>query len=116
MNPRAIKEQPYGLHLPRSQSGYRRMIVLLTGPPGVGKSTVADGLRTRHPGNVEIVSFGHSLFEAVRERLGTDFSYSEFRQSAAQVVTSKDIDAATAAIVARNSLPGNACQIGRAHV
>lgn len=77
------------------------MIALLTGPPGVGKSSIAAALAQRHSLDVEIVSFGRLIYEATRSRLGTGFSYNEFRESAADLVRNEDIMAATASIVER---------------
>lgn len=71
------------------------MIALLTGPPGVGKSSVARQLADRNPDVVEATSFGQLLHRAVERRLATLIMYSEFRASAASLVTPSDLEEAT---------------------
>lgn len=79
------------------------MIALLVGPPGVGKTTIAAALTARHPKIAEVVSFGQLVYEAVRSRLGEDLSYSEFRESAASLVSREDIMRATTLLIRRKS-------------
>jgi adenylate kinase len=71
------------------------MIALLTGPPGIGKSSVARQLIDRNPDVVEVISFGQLLHLAVERRLATSINYAEFRSSAASVVTRSDFEEAT---------------------
>lgn len=71
------------------------MIVLLTGPPGIGKSSVADRLTERNPDVVERISFGQLLHLAVERRLAASISYEKFRASAASMVTPSDLQQAT---------------------
>ena len=77
------------------------MIALLTGPPGVGKSSTGNAIAQLHPSAVELVSFGKLIYEAVISRLGARFSYDEFRANAATLVGLGDISAATKSIVDR---------------
>lgn len=74
------------------------MIALLTGPPGVGKTTVATELARGHAARIESVSFGQLIYASVRARLGQDFTYAEFRESASRLVTKADIETATEAV------------------
>lgn len=71
------------------------MIALLTGPPGIGKSSVARQLTDRNPDVVEAISFGRLLHLAVQRRLTTSIDYDEFRSSSASVVTRNDFEEAT---------------------
>jgi adenylate kinase len=71
------------------------VIALLTGPPGIGKSSVARQLTDRNSGAVETISFGQLLHLAVERRLANPISYAEFRASAANIVTPSDIEEAT---------------------
>jgi adenylate kinase len=71
------------------------LIALLTGPPGVGKSSVARQLAGRNPDIVVATSFGQLLHRAVERRLATSILYSEFRSSAASLVTPSDLEEAT---------------------
>jgi adenylate kinase len=75
------------------------MIALLTGTPGVGKTTAAAGITEIHPSKAETLSFGRLVYDAVRDRLGLALSYHEFREGAARLVTQQDISAANRAIV-----------------
>lgn len=77
------------------------MIALLSGPPGIGKTTVATALVQRQPSRVSIVSFGELVYKAVRDRLGVNLSYPEFRAAAADLVMGEDIMTATTSITER---------------
>jgi adenylate kinase len=72
------------------------VIVLLTGPPGVGKSTVAQHVAGLYPHDINVVSFGGLLYEAVSSRVL--LSYQEFRSTAAFVTTPADLAAAAASL------------------
>lgn len=71
------------------------MIALLTGPPGIGKSSVAGRLMERNQDVVEKISFGQLLHLAVERRLATPINYAKFRASAASMVTPSDFQEAT---------------------
>lgn len=91
------------------------MIALLTGPPGVGKTTVASRVADLYPDNVKSVGFGQLVYKAVASRLR--LSYQDFRSSAAEVTTAADLSRAAAelaslAAAARN---GNGCLLVESH-
>lgn len=75
------------------------MIALLTGPPGVGKSSLAGKLTERNQGVVQAIGFGELLRKAVERRLGTPLDYSIFRASAASLVTRKDLEEVASQLV-----------------
>jgi adenylate kinase len=79
------------------------MLALLTGPPGVGKTTIAVKLNSNHPDKVQTVSFGRLIYDSVHARTNRILSYAEFRAMAASVVTSEDIRIATEAILEMQS-------------
>lgn len=68
---------------------------LLTGAPGVGKSTIASMLQRRWPRRFEVVPFGRLLYTACKSRMNQDFTYEEFKKSSASYVTQPDIIAAS---------------------
>jgi hypothetical protein len=82
------------------------MLALLTGSPGVGKTTVATALAARYPMQVETVSFGTLIHQAVNDRHRGELSYAEFRRLAAQLVRQADIEAATDLVIALKSSLG----------
>ena len=71
-----------------------RMIVLLTGAPGVGKTTVAQRIASLHPHAVKTIGFGRLVYQAVRSR--SPLSDEEFRSLAAEVTTPADLSPAAA--------------------
>lgn len=75
------------------------MIALITGPPGVGKTTTARNLATVHGDHVETVSFGQLVYQEATAR--TPMTYREFRAAAAGIVTAADLRAASDALAAR---------------
>jgi adenylate kinase len=82
------------------QSSGEDMIALLTGAPGVGKTSVARLLAERSQGRIVASSFGELLHQSVERRLGRQIHYSEFRRSSAKLVQASDIEVTTEAIVA----------------
>ncbi|MGH3889409.1 MAG: AAA family ATPase [Pseudonocardiaceae bacterium] len=79
------------------------MIALLTGPPGIGKSSVARQLTDRNPAVVEKISFGQLLHLAVERRLATPVDYAKFRASAASIVTRSDFEEATVELASKTT-------------
>jgi adenylate kinase len=73
------------------------MIVLLTGPPGVGKTTVAQRIASLYPRTVKTVGFGRLVYEVVTSR--SPLPYQQFRSVAAEVTTAADLSAAAAKLV-----------------
>ena len=70
------------------------MITLLTGVPGVGKSTVAAGICASDPG-ASVLNFGRVLFHLARSRGASGLTYETFRQRSWEFVDSALIEAAT---------------------
>lgn len=69
--------------------------VLLTGAPGVGKTTVSEGLSRQDPDVFRVLRFGRYVYEAALSRLGKNIDYRDFRSSSAELVTTQDIYQAT---------------------
>jgi adenylate kinase len=69
--------------------------LLLTGAPGVGKTTVSECLCRHDPGVFRSLRFGRYVYEAVLSRTGEKLEYQEFRQNSAAFVTEQDIHRAT---------------------
>ena len=79
------------------------MIALITGAPGVGKTTTARNLAVMYGDRVETVSFGRLIYDRVTAR--TPMSYQEFRSAAASIVTAADLLAASDALAAHAAMP-----------
>lgn len=77
------------------------MLVLLTGVPGCGKTSLARALVDQHPDVVDAVSFGRLVFDSVRRRTGFQCTYDEFRSTSATMVTAGDVAEATIRLIAR---------------
>jgi adenylate kinase len=69
--------------------------VLLTGAPGVGKTTVSESLCRQDPGVFCALRFGRYVYEAVLSRTGEKLEYQNFRRNSAALVTEQDIYRAT---------------------
>jgi adenylate kinase len=69
--------------------------LLLTGAPGVGKTTVSERLCGQEPDVFRVLRFGRYVYEAVLSRLGKTIEYGDFRTNSAELVTRLDIHQAT---------------------
>jgi adenylate kinase len=77
------------------------MLVLLTGIPAVGKTSVAEELQSRDPQQFQHFRFARLILQAVRDRRGEpNLSYSNFKNRSAQLVTRADIAVATELLLA----------------
>lgn len=85
------------------------MITLLTGVPGVGKSTVAAGVCALDS-TATVLSFGRILFDLTRRQRAFELTYEQFRQRSWEFVNSRLIEEATSE--ARNRIR----TAGRRHV
>lgn len=66
-------------------------VLLLTGAPASGKSTLADAWTARDPG-IRCIPFGHLLFDHLRQRF-PQLTYEQLRSSSASVATLDDLQA-----------------------
>src|SRR4051794_28521856 len=71
-------------------------LLLLTGLPGIGKTTVVERLVAREVRTFTRVHFGALLRESVERRLSRVMTHCEFRARFAETLTYADIEAATA--------------------
>jgi adenylate kinase len=65
-------------------------LVLLTGAPGTGKSTLA-GVIQRIIKPVQSVDYGHLLLERLKKRMGSGISYSQLRRQSSDVISHLDV-------------------------
>jgi adenylate kinase len=73
-------------------------VILLTGAPGTGKSTLRRGLAERISG-LRAFDYG-SLLLLRKQREGTELSYGQLREKSAEIISSEDVHSTDDAVVA----------------